>query len=72
MNEYILVEFFEVREVFIDGNASGYQTGDVIEIEAGIHTIRLGGDANYLPLEQDINPSGTSPIQAEIFSFSKA
>ena len=71
MNEYILVEFDETREVIIDETASGFNTGKVIELEAGTHTISLDGDKNFSPLEQDVNPSGTSSIQPEKVKFSK-
>ena len=71
MNEYILVKFDETREVIIDETASGYNTGEVIELEAGTHTIALKEPKNFLPLEQDINPSGTSPIQPKLIYFSK-
>lgn len=63
MNEYILVEFDEIREVIIDGVASGSNTGDVIELEPGTHTISLAGLKNFAPTKQDVIPSGTSPIQ---------
>ena len=71
MNEYILVEFDEPREVIIDETASGYNTGDVIELEAGTHTITLEEPKNFSPLEQDVNPSGTSPIQPQKIYFFK-
>ena len=71
MNEYILVEFDEIREVIIDETASGYNTGDVIELGAGTHTISLEEPNNFSPLEQDVNPSDTSPIQPQKIYFSK-
>ncbi len=71
MNEYILVEFVETREVIIDETASGYNTGDVIELGAGTHTITLEKPKNFSPIEQDVNPSGTSPIQPQKIYFSK-
>jgi len=71
MNEYIIVEFEDTREVIIDDALSGYKTGDVIEIGGCTHTICLEGKKNYLPLEQDINPSGTSPILPFKVYFSK-
>lgn len=70
MNEFILVVFSEIREVIIDEVASGYNTGDVIEIGAGTHTISLVEPKNFTPLEQDIKPSGTSPIQPQEVFFS--
>lgn len=71
MNEYILVKFDEIREVIIDGTASGYNTDKVIEVEAGTHTITLEEPKDFSPVEQDVNPSGTSPIQPKKIYFYK-
>ena len=71
MNEYILVEFDETREVIVDENASGYNTGEVIELGTGTHTISLANPKNFSPLEQNVNPSGTSPIQPQRIYFLK-
>jgi hypothetical protein len=71
MNEYILVEFDEIREVIIDETASGYNTGEVIELGAGTHTIGLDGLKNFSPIDQDVDPSGTTPIQPQIIYFYK-
>ena len=72
MNEYILVKFDEIREVLIDETPAGYNTGDVIELEAGTHTITLKEPKNFSPLKQDVNPSGTSPTRPQKIYFSKA
>ncbi|WP_022663632.1 hypothetical protein [Desulfospira joergensenii] len=69
MNEFILVKFHETREVIINGTASGYSTGEVIEVEAGTHTISLTGETNFTPSAQDETPSGTSPIQPLMVNF---
>ncbi|MDJ0668856.1 MAG: hypothetical protein QNJ61_16350 [Desulfobacterales bacterium] len=71
MNEFILVVFDETREVIIDDNPSGNDTGVVIELEAGTHTISLAGDQNFSPLEQDVNPTGTTPITPHEVKFTK-
>ena len=71
MNEYILVIFDETREVIIDGTASGYNTGEVIELDAGTHTITLKEPDNFSPLEKDVNPSGTSPVKPKLIYFYK-
>jgi hypothetical protein len=71
MNEYVLVMFDKSREVTIDGNASGYSTGDVIELEAGLHIISLEGPQSFSPLEENINPSGTSPLKPLKVYFSE-
>lgn len=71
MNQYIIVEFDESREVIIDETPSGYYTGEVIELGAGTHTISLEKPKNFSPIEQDVNPSGTSPIKPQKIYFSK-
>lgn len=71
MNEFILVEFDEIREVIIDETASGYYTGEVIELGAGTHTICLEEPKNFSPMEQDVNPSDTSPIKPQKIYFTK-
>jgi hypothetical protein len=70
MNNFILVRFNESREVIIDDAESGYMTGYVIEIEPGTHTISLAGPNNFTPTEQDIIPTGSSPINPSIVIFS--
>ena len=71
MNEYILVKFDEIREVIIDGVASGYNTDDVIELEPGTHTISLVGSPDFTPTQQDVTPSETSPLQPQEVNFSR-
>lgn len=71
MKEFILVEFDEGREVIIDGYASGYQTGQVIDVVPGTHTISLEGPNDFSPREQDVNPSGTSPVGPHKIGFQK-
>lgn len=71
MYEYIIVVFYEIREVFIDSEASGYMTGDVIELEPGTHTVSLAGESDFAPSEKDVTPSGTSPIEPLTVNFSR-
>lgn len=71
MYEYIIVVFYEIREVFIDSEASGYMTREVIELEPGTHTISLAGNPDFIPSEQDVTPSGTSPIKPLTVNFSR-
>ena len=54
MNEFILVEFDETREVVINGAASGYNTGVVIEVPPGTNTISLDGAADFTPIKTSI------------------
>jgi len=72
MYEYILVEFDEIREVVIDDIASDYETGQVIELEPGTHTISLNGIKDFSPSDQNVNPSGTSSLQPEKVIFTRS
>ena len=69
MSEFLLVEFDETREVIIDGFPSGYNCGEVIELEEGTHTITLKEPIDFSPAEQDVEPSGTSPLAPETIYF---
>lgn len=46
--EYILVEYPDVRTVYIDGEDNG-STGDILRVEEGTHTINLGDPRDYAP-----------------------
>ena len=71
MNEFILVVFDEIREVIINRNPSGFNTGVVIPVDAGTHTISLAGDQNFSPLEQTIEVTGTGQINPHQVNFTK-
>ena len=71
MNEFILVVFDETREVIIDDNPSGYNTGVVIPLDAGTHTISLAGDQNFSPSQQNVNPTGTTQINPHEVHFTR-
>jgi hypothetical protein len=71
MSEFLLVEFDESREVVIDGFPSGNKTGEVIELDEGTHTITLSETKDFSPAEQDVEPSGTSPLDPETIYFTK-
>jgi hypothetical protein len=72
MYEYIIVEFDEKRQVMIDDVTMPYETGDVIELEPGTHTISLAGEINFSPVERDITPSGTSSLTPDKVIFTLA
>jgi len=71
MSGFLLVEFDETREVIIDGFPSGYNTGEVIELDEGTHTITLSGPVDYTPVDQDVEASGLSPLDPEPIYFFK-
>ena len=72
MYEYIIVEFDEKRQVMIDDLTSAYETGEVIELDPGTHTIGLAGEKNFSPAERDITPSGTTSLQPDKVTFTLA
>lgn len=71
MYEYIIVVFYEIREVIINSDASGYMTNQVIELEPGTHTVSLAGKPDFTPSKQDVTPVGTSPLGPLTVNFLK-
>jgi hypothetical protein len=63
---WVIVQFPECREVFIDGQSQGDNVDGggkpySFEVNAGFHTFRLGGAANYRPPSQTIDvPEATN------------
>ena len=54
---YVIVEFPDCREVLCDGKSQGDNRNEQgkyreLIIGNGLHTFRLGGDANYTPASQ--------------------
>jgi hypothetical protein len=65
--EFIYVTFRESRPVIVDGASNG-NTNDTITVQRGRHTITLGGDQDYTPLQQVVDVDNTnfpSPLQIE-------
>lgn len=69
---YIKVLFSEVRNVIIDTVDSNQQTGQVIELENGLHSIALGGVADYSPLCQDVMVEKSGPLHPVEVRFEKS
>jgi len=61
MDQWILVQFPELRGVLIDDTPCG-QTNQPILVQLGTHTVKLDGPANYSP------PS----ITKQVFNTTKA
>lgn len=62
---WVIVEFPETREVFVDDKAQGPNRGAdgqycTFIVEDGLHTVRLGGAADVAPLSQDAIVRNTS------------
>jgi hypothetical protein len=69
--EYLLVKFPEARRVILNGVDTGQDTDQVIEMEAGHHTVTLSGSADYTPDEQIIVLQDTSALDPMEVRFEK-
>jgi hypothetical protein len=68
MDQWILVQFRELRGVLIDDTPCG-QTNQPIMVQLGTHTVKLDGPADYLPesiTKQVYNTTKTKPM---LFAF---
>ena len=76
MNEYVIVKFPERRVVLVDGTDQGYNKKEdgedlVKEMETGLYTFKLDGEANFSPPEQDIEVIDTDPVSPMEVVFTK-
>ncbi|MCP4766831.1 MAG: hypothetical protein GY875_11235 [Gammaproteobacteria bacterium] len=67
--EYVIISFPGSRDVYVDGERTG-RSGDVIQIEAGIHRFDLGSPRGYEPEFQEVMVSDTSAINPIKIVFS--
>lgn len=73
MEEYLVVHFTgspRSRRVRIDGFFNG-RTGDLIQLEAGTHTVSLGPPANFTPSRMTIKLKDTSELSPLEVIFAK-
>jgi hypothetical protein len=66
--EYLLVNFHETRTVIGNGAPVG-PTNSILMLPPGDYAITLSGDP-CVPIEQDIELDGTSPVQPLTIQFS--
>jgi hypothetical protein len=64
---WVIVEFPETREVFVDDRGQGNNRDEqgrylTLIVQDGLHTLRLGGLANVQPAYQDVEVSNTSAL----------
>ena len=57
---YVVVQFPECREVFVDGQSQGNNVDEASKpypllVNAGFHTFRLGGPPNFAPASQTVD-----------------
>src|SRR5688500_1216427 len=68
--EFVLVEFPQIRRVFIDDAPQG-MTGQRQAVQEGHHVFDLGEPVDYTPARQEVLVSGTSvrnPMSIVFFS----
>jgi hypothetical protein len=69
--EFLLVHFpGSSRRVKIDGDFNG-RTEELIQIEAGTHTISLGPPPNFTPKQQTVLIEDTSALQPFEVTFKR-
>lgn len=59
--EYLVVHFPRSRRVKVDGEFHG-RTEELIELEAGTHTVTLGPPPNFAPAKRTVVLKDTSPL----------
>lgn len=69
--EFLVVRFPRSRRVLIDDEFNG-RTGELIELEAGTHTVSLGPPANFAPPFQRIVLRNTSALEPREVAFDEA
>ena len=66
--EYLLVHFPRSRRVMVDDEFNG-RTEELIELEAGTHTIALGPPDNFTPASRKVRLVDTSSQTPREISF---
>jgi hypothetical protein len=74
--EYVIVEFPELREVFMGGVSQGNNLNDagghrILRVDTGMHTFTLGGPKDFDPDSQLVDVSGTTPVLPKPIVFTK-
>ena len=59
--EYLLVNFYEERDVMLDGEIGGL-ANHLITLARGRVTVSLGSPADFSPRETTVMIRGTSPL----------
>lgn len=66
--EFLLVQYVRKRRVVIDDEPNGL-TNQIIELEAGAHTVTLGPGVPFKPAKREIDLSGTNALEPFETSF---
>jgi hypothetical protein len=70
MDQWILVQFPELRGVLIDDTPCG-QTNQPILVQLGTHTVKLDGPANYSPASITKQVFNTTKAKPMLFVFTQ-
>ena len=70
MDEWILVQFPELRGVLIDDTPCG-QTNQPILVQLGTHTISLAGPSDYSPASITKRVANTTKANPMLFVFTQ-
>lgn len=66
--EYLLVHFPRSRRVLVDDEFNG-RTDELIELEAGTHTVALGPPYNFTPTFRNVRLVDTSALTPREIHF---
>lgn len=68
MLQYVRINYFRSRNVYIDGVVTG-KTNVILRVDAGTHIVDLGPDKNYTPPSIRKKVTGTSALRPMEFDF---
>ena len=68
--EYVIVEFDETRDVYIDDQKNG-KTNETLRVGAGTHTFSLSDPQDYSPPDITEVIQGTSVLQPKTITFTR-
>ena len=67
--EYVFVNYYRKRNVFMDGNLTG-KTKETLRVEEGTHKFDLGEPKNYSPSFRKVKVMETTQIEPMDITFS--
>ncbi len=68
MIQYVKVNYFRSRNVYVDGEKSG-KTNKIIRVDEGTHEFDLGEPKNYSPTKYKKKVKGTTAIKPMELDF---
>lgn len=70
MLQYVRINYFRARNVYIDGVRSG-KTNKILRVDEGTHIFDLGPNVNYAPPQITRAVTGTTAISPMELHFEK-